>query len=136
MKTKVTAQLISAFVFATRIVQFLFFLNPKFQASSVRIGRKPQRPVFSLSGSNNTYNYSVTFPKEPHKPNTCNLFNRSTKDNVSCNFWQSKAFDNEILLWHIPDLPLNSCSWESGQEAEGMRKLTGSAMLHPQLVKL
>ena len=29
----VTAQVISAFIFATRIVQFLFFLNPKFQAS-------------------------------------------------------------------------------------------------------
>ena len=30
----VTAKLISAFVFATRIVQFLFYLNPKFQDSS------------------------------------------------------------------------------------------------------
>ena len=30
----VIAQLISAFVFATRVVQFLYFLNPKFQASS------------------------------------------------------------------------------------------------------
>ena len=30
----VTAKLISAFVFTTRIVQFLFYLNPKFQASS------------------------------------------------------------------------------------------------------
>ena len=30
----VTAKLISAFVLATRIVQFLFYLNPKFQASS------------------------------------------------------------------------------------------------------
>ena len=30
----VTAQLISAFVFATWIVQHLYFLNPKFQASS------------------------------------------------------------------------------------------------------
>ena len=30
----VTTKLISAFVFATRIVQFLFYLNPKFQASS------------------------------------------------------------------------------------------------------
>ena len=30
----VTAKLISAFVFSTRIVQFLFYLNPKFQASS------------------------------------------------------------------------------------------------------
>ena len=30
----VISKLISAFVFATRIVQFLYFLNPKFQASS------------------------------------------------------------------------------------------------------
>ena len=30
----VTAKLISAFVFATYIVQYLFFLNPKFQVSS------------------------------------------------------------------------------------------------------
>ena len=30
----VTAKLISAFVFTTRVVQFIFFLNPKFQASS------------------------------------------------------------------------------------------------------
>ena len=45
------ADLISAFVFAIRIVQFLFYLNPKFQASSsfprlyrpvcVGPGRKP-----------------------------------------------------------------------------------------------
>ena len=35
MRKQVTAKLISAFVFATRIVQFLFFLNPKFQASSL-----------------------------------------------------------------------------------------------------
>ena len=31
----VTATLISAFVFATCIVQFLFYLNPKFVASSI-----------------------------------------------------------------------------------------------------
>ena len=30
----VTAQLISSFVFATGIEQFLFFLNPKFRASN------------------------------------------------------------------------------------------------------
>ena len=30
----VTAKLISAFVFSTRTVQFLFYLHPKFQASS------------------------------------------------------------------------------------------------------
>ena len=48
----VTAKLISAFVFATQIVQSLYFLNPKFQASChllwlyspvcVRPGRKPE----------------------------------------------------------------------------------------------
>ena len=31
----ITAKLISAFVFATWIVHFLFFLNPKFQGSSL-----------------------------------------------------------------------------------------------------
>ena len=53
----VTAKLISAFVFATWIVQFLYFLYPEFPASShllrlyswvcVGPGRKPCRPVFS-----------------------------------------------------------------------------------------
>ena len=56
-----SAKLISAFVFATRIVQSLFFLNTNFQASShllwlhslvcVRPGQKPRRPVFSQRGS-------------------------------------------------------------------------------------
>ena len=58
---EVTAKLISAFVFATLIVQSLYFLNPKFQASShllwlyrpvcVRPGRKHRRQVFSQRGS-------------------------------------------------------------------------------------
>ena len=58
----VTAKLINAFVFATRIVQFLYYLNPKFQASShllwlyspvcVGPGGKPRSPVFSERGSN------------------------------------------------------------------------------------
>ena len=53
----VTAQLISAFVFATYIVQSLYFLNQKFQASNhllglyshvcVGPGQKPRRLVFS-----------------------------------------------------------------------------------------
>ena len=57
----VTAQLISAFVFAIQIVQSLYLLNPKFQASSYLLwlyslvcvgpGRKPRRPVFSQRGS-------------------------------------------------------------------------------------
>ena len=43
-------------IFATRIVQFTFFLNPKFQASRFLLtpygesGRKPRRPVFSRRG--------------------------------------------------------------------------------------
>ena len=59
----VTAKLIIAFVFATQIVQSLYYLNPKFQASNhllsqyslvcVGPGRKPQRLVFSQRGSNN-----------------------------------------------------------------------------------
>ena len=57
----VTAKLISAFVFVTRIVQSIFSLNTKFQASShllwlyspvcVGPGRKSRRPVFSQRGS-------------------------------------------------------------------------------------
>ena len=53
----VTEKLISAFVYSTRIVQSLNFLNPKFQASSYLLwlhspvcvgpGWKPRRPVFS-----------------------------------------------------------------------------------------
>ena len=55
-------KLISAFVFTTYLVQFLYLLNTKFQASShllllhsqvcVRPGQKPRRPVFSQRGSN------------------------------------------------------------------------------------
>ena len=53
---------VSTFVFATRIVQSLYFLNTKFQASSHLLwlyspvcagsGRKPRRPVFSQRCSN------------------------------------------------------------------------------------
>ena len=60
-RRSVTAKLISAFVFNTQIVQSLYFLNPKFQASShlmslyslvcVGPGRKPRRAVFSKRGS-------------------------------------------------------------------------------------
>ena len=63
----VTAKLISAFVFATQIVQSLYYLNPILQASShllwlyspvcVGPGRKPRRPVFSRRGS---YLFSLT----------------------------------------------------------------------------
>ena len=61
----ITAKLISAFVFATRVEKSLYFLNTKFQASShllwmyspvcVEPGRKPRRPVFSQRGSFDFY---------------------------------------------------------------------------------
>ena len=64
---------ISAFVFATQIVQSLFFLNPKFQASSQLLwlhslvcfgpGRKPRRPVFSQRGSNNVCFHARAYHK-------------------------------------------------------------------------
>ena len=67
----VTAKLISAFVFATWIVQFLIYLNPKFQASShllwlyspvcVGPGQKPRRPIFSQRGSNNGFLHTRCF---------------------------------------------------------------------------
>ena len=43
----VTVKLISAFVFATRIVQFFFFLNPKFQDSSLLLSL--YRPICIFS---------------------------------------------------------------------------------------
>ena len=60
-------ELISAFVFATRIVQSLYSLNLKSQVSNnllwlyspvcVGPGRKPRRPVFSQRGSYHYHNY-------------------------------------------------------------------------------
>ena len=61
----VSAQLISASVFAIWIVKSLFYLNPKFQASShllwlyssvcVGPGRNSRRPIFSQQGSNHMH---------------------------------------------------------------------------------
>ena len=73
----VTAQLISAFVFATRIVEFLFYLYTKFQASSfilslyrlvcVGPGRKPKLLVFPCTGS---------FMNELHHEKTNNVVSK------------------------------------------------------------
>ena len=74
-KDAVTAKLISAFVFATQIVQSLNVLNPKFQASSYLLwlyspvcigpGRKPRRLVFSQRGPivlvNSQYHTSIIY---------------------------------------------------------------------------
>ena len=79
----VTAKVISAFVFASQIVQSLCFQNPKFQASShllwlyrpvcVGPGLKPRRPVFSQRGSfqdENQKKISSFFQKAAEKQST------------------------------------------------------------------
>ena len=77
-RCEVIAQLISAFVFAIRIVQSLYYLNPKFQTSShfvwlyslvyVGPGRKPRRPVLSQRGSYNSSLSVAEWPLDQHKP--------------------------------------------------------------------
>ena len=71
----VILKLISFFVFVTRIVQFVFFLNPNFQASSllqrlyrpvcVGPGRKSRRPVFSRRGSYLVHVHCCLFSPAP-----------------------------------------------------------------------
>ena len=72
----VTVKLISAFVFATWIVQSIYFLNPKFQAYShflwlyslVFVGpsRKPRRQVFPSYHSNDNASILDAAPKFFH----------------------------------------------------------------------
>ena len=79
----VTAQLISAFVFAMWIVQSLHYRNPKFQASShllwlyipvcVRPGRKPRRPVFSQRGSYMLLQVSLDMFQTSYLPSNINM---------------------------------------------------------------
>ena len=51
----VTAQLISVFVFATHIVHFLFFLNPKIQACSLLLRLYIGRFTLDLNGNPNCW---------------------------------------------------------------------------------
>ena len=100
-RSAVTAKLISAFVFATRIVQSLSFLNTKFQASSnflrrrslicVGPGRKPRRPVFWRRGSNVMHNLNTMSINLITLDNCANLFNytsvgRAVRLNDGANF--------------------------------------------------
>ena len=87
----VTAELIRAFIFATQIVQSLYFLNTKFQASShlvwleslvcVGLGRKPRRPVFSQRGSYGKNTLKIFFP-ETTAPNLMKLCMKHQKSNL------------------------------------------------------
>ena len=95
----VDAKLISAFVFATYIVQSesLYFLNPKFQASShllrlrspvcVGPGREPRRPVFSQRGSYGDVPMMLNIATSP-RPEVIELFSCSTQLSMKFN-WSS-----------------------------------------------
>ena len=97
----VTAKLISAFVFAIRIVQSFYFLNPKSHASSnllwlyslvcVGPGRKPLRPVFSQPAPISRHNPSPVTSSQPNAyvvvcaSNQCSVFNFYS---LACTYWR------------------------------------------------
>ena len=103
MKTKaqvsfsVTAQLMSTFVFATLIEQFLFFINPKLQASSLFLrlyrpvcdgpSRKPRRPVFSRCGS-----------IKSHYLKTCFFYTRKQKQQLSNHLHNNSATIHKFVF--------------------------------------
>ena len=99
----VTAKLISAFVFARRIVQSLLFLNTKFQASShflwlyspvcVGHGRKPRRHVFSERGSNKDLKKLV------YLFTTCRSLKKSLKQLLSLNIIHRSFYLEEVRLY-------------------------------------
>ena len=84
-KSAVTAKLISAFVFATRIVQSLYFLSTKFHASScllllcspVLTWSKTTLFVFPRGGSNIVY---------------CDFFDRATNEYPQSTFWTKNRY--------------------------------------------
>ena len=83
----VTTKLIRAFVFATRIVQSLYFLNPKFQASiyllwlhsSIYVGpgQNPRKPVFHnevhIRAYNQYHRYILLNAQPKNNNNLCHL---------------------------------------------------------------
>ena len=108
----VAAQLISTFVFATRKVQSLFLLNPKFEASSpllllhipvcCRVGTKPQKPEFSRRGS---YDFR-TFDIHPHQLLSC-VMRKPTK------WFLNKSNTNQAVLAQEDGLRLEILDLES-----------------------
>ena len=113
----VTTKLISAFVFATRIVRSLFFLNPKFQASNYLLwyyslvcvgpGRKPRRPVFSQRGSfnNNIFRHKSMVDPLSFRVFTAKLISSQGYKKYSCSTWLSTKF---ILLITVKIWTFNS----------------------------
>ena len=111
----ICAKLISAFVFATRIVQSLFFLNPKFQASRqilllyspvcVGLGRKPRRPIFSQRGSNTDLDHKYSYLRIVSIYNIENE-KASRQDDTKA----GKACHNDIqVLWNENFISVDNC---------------------------
>ena len=110
-----SVKLISPFVFATQTVQFLFFVNPKIQASSlllrlyrpvhVRPGGKPRRPVFSLSGSYELSNF------------LCFLFscnsNSKSPNAIKLGVAGGDAYINTVLRPYIEQFSAKSPDWQN-----------------------
>ena len=148
----VTAKLISPFVFAIRIVQFLFSINPKFQASShllwlyspicVGPGRKPRRPVFSERDSY-TVIIETDLSKVQYVQLSCRplLFLCHINDLPECVESQIRLFADDRLLYRTIKSPkdhqilqqdlINLQKWASDW---GM-KFNGKKMLHPKYQK-
>ena len=130
ISASVTAQLISAFVFPARIVKSLFFLNPKFQASShllwlcspvcVGPGRKPRRPVLSQRGSYNKEYLSLAL----HIKKTL------AEQTIRTVFDENSGIFLKKYLWvHIKSSSMSPHStWLCGNEHKIVIKY------HPQLV--
>ena len=105
----VAAKLISAFVFVTPIVQSLYFLNPKFQASSHRVwfyspvcvgpGRKPRRLVFSERGSIDVETIALSLPSIPLQTST--LVERWLKDGVNRLLFQLQSYYKFGFVWNV-----------------------------------
>ena len=104
--------LISAFGFATRIVQILYFLNPKCLASShflllyslvcVEQDRKPRRPVFSERGSNYAKKVLVWCHGDGARRATC-LGIITDKQNLSSEFTNNTKMFPRIWFQFLDD---------------------------------
>ena len=145
----VTAQLISAFVFATWIVQSLFYLNPKFQACShllwlyslvcVRPGRKPLRPIFSQRGTFTYIKLDINTTKEVVHTVTaalrspgrlCNLLEEPPQSLQTLNLVEFlRCLDNGDLVVMVPDVKVKVIRVY-------IFKVTGEKLLDTKLAKL
>ena len=112
----VTAKLISVFVFATWIVQFPYFLNPKFQASSHLLC------LFSLVCVRPVQNHIVGFHTRRLKFRTTPSFSVENFNNIQIWNFEGKASDSQkhntkITTTKTTENDKWAASWENQQSA-------------------